>query len=370
MNSSLKLFSVRGIDIRLHLTFPLILVWAAFQFGVMSGGGLAGALFGVIAISLLFVLVTLHELGHSFAALNYGVPVERIVLLPIGGVAQLRNMPEKPKQEFVIALAGPAVNVVLAILMGGVAALFGLSLTNPLTSGVSLSFGAIFSYIFFYNVVLAVFNMIPAFPMDGGRVLRAALAMKLEYGRATSIAVSLGRGLAVLFGLYGLFTGQFFSVLIAIFIFSGATQEGQMVKFRQRLRGYTVQQAYSNRIPILQPDDTLRDAANWMARGVTEFPVSQFDNYVGFLSNEHLTMALQQGGPDQTVAAVMSRDVEPVSLTADLYDVQQRMSNEGVNALPVVEYGRIVGVISARHIRQMLRMAAMQPELFPRVKSA
>jgi Zn-dependent protease len=370
MNSSLKLFSVRGIDIRVHLTFPLILVWAAFQFGVLGGGGLAGALFGVIAISLLFVLVTLHELGHSFAALHYGVPVERIVLLPIGGVAQLRNMPDNPKQEFVIALAGPAVNVALAILMGGTAVLFGLPLTNPLTSGILLTFGALFSYIFFYNVILAIFNMIPAFPMDGGRVLRSALAMKLEYGQATSIAVSLGRGLAVLFGLYGLLNGQFFSVLIAIFIFSGATQEGQMVKFRQRLRGYTVQQAYTNQIPILRPDDSLSEVANWMARGVTDFPVSQFDSYVGFLDNQRLMEALQQSGSSQTVAATMARDVEPVSLTADLYDVQQRMSHEGLSALPVVEYGRIVGVISNRHIRQMLRMAAMQPELFPRVQSA
>jgi predicted transcriptional regulator len=143
-----------------------------------------------------------------------------------------------------------------------------------------------------------------------------------------------------------------------------------MVKFRQRLRGHIVQQAYSNRIPILQPYNSLRDAADWMARGVTDFPVSHFDSYVGFLDNQRLMTALQQGGANQAVAAVMSRDVQPVSLTADLYDVQQRLSNEGLSALPVVEYGRIVGVISARHIRQMLRMAAMQPELFPRVKSA
>ncbi|GJM42224.1 MAG: protease [Ardenticatenaceae bacterium] len=370
MNSSLKLFSVRGIDIRVHLTFPLILIWAAFQFGVLGGGGLAGALFGVISISLLFVLVTLHELGHSFAALNYGVPVERIVLLPIGGVAQLRHMPDNPKQEFVIAVAGPAVNVALAVLMGSAALLFGLPLSSPLTSGVSLTFGSIFSYIFFYNVILAVFNMIPAFPMDGGRVLRSLLAMKLDYGRATSIAVTLGRGLAILFGLYGLFNGAFFTVLIAIFIFSGATQEGQMVQFRQRLRGYTVQQAYSNQIPVLQPSDSLREAVNWTARGVTDFPVSHFGEYVGFLNNNRLMAALQQAGPSQTVASVMARDVKPVSLTADLYDVQQRMNNEGLGALPVVEYGRIVGIISARHIRHMLRLAAAQPDLFPRVRSA
>ncbi|WP_420644749.1 site-2 protease family protein [Candidatus Leptofilum sp.] len=370
MNSSLKLFSVRGIDIRVHLTFPLILLWAAFQFGVLGGGGLAGALFGVTVISLLFVLVTLHELGHSFAALHYGVPVERIVLLPIGGVAQLSHMPDKPKQELVIALAGPAVNVALAIVMGGIALLFGLPLSNPLTSGVSLTFGAIFSYIFFYNVVLAVFNMIPAFPMDGGRVLRSAMAMWLDYGRSTQIAAGIGRTLAVLFGIYGLLNGQFFSVLIAIFIYSGATQEARMVQFRQKLRGYTVQQAYNSQVPILQPADSLREVVNWTARGLTDFPVAHFGSYVGFLGNEQLMSALQQNGPDQTVASVMSKDVEPVSLTTDLYDVQQRLSNEKLSALPVVEYGRIVGIISSRHIRHMLRMATMRPELFPRVQSA
>ncbi|WP_420631640.1 site-2 protease family protein [Candidatus Leptofilum sp.] len=370
MNSSLKLFSVRGIDIRVHLTFPLILVWAAFQFGVLGGGGLAGAMFGIISISLLFVLVTLHELGHSFAALHYGVPVERIVLLPIGGVAQLGHMPDNPKQEFVIALAGPAVNVALAILMGGAALLFGLSLTNPLTSGVSLTIGAIFSYIFFYNVILAVFNMIPAFPMDGGRVLRAVLAMRLDYGRSTQIAAGIGRTLALLFGIYGLFNGQFFSVLIAIFIFTGATQEARMVQFRQRLRGYTVQQAYSNQVPVLQPADSLREVVNWTARGQTDFPVAQFGTYVGFLGSERLMRALQHNGPDQSVASVMAKDVEPVTLTTDLFDVQQRFAREKLGALPVVEYGRIVGIISSRHIRHMLRMAAMRPELFPRVRSA
>lgn len=370
MNSSLKLFSVRGIDIHVHLTFPLILLWAAFQFGVLGGGGLAGALFGVISISLLFVLVTLHELGHSFAALNYGVPVERIVLLPIGGVAQLGHMPENPKQEFVIALAGPAVNVALAIVMGGLAVLFGLSITNPLTSGISLTFGSIFSYIFFYNVVLAVFNMIPAFPMDGGRVLRSALAMKMDYGRSTQIAAGIGRFLAVLFGIYGLFNGQFFSVLIAVFIYSGATQEAKMVQYREQLRGYTVQQAYSNQIPILQPDDSLRNVVNWTARGLTDFPVAQFGTYVGFLGSERLMSALQQNGPDQTVASVMAKNVKPVTLTTDLYDVQQRFASEKLGALPVVEYGRIIGIISSRHIRHMLRMASMRPEMFPRIKSA
>ncbi len=155
--------------------------------------------------------------------------------------------------------------------------------------------------------------------------------------------------------------------MIAMFIFSGATEEGKVVRFRQRLRGHTVQQAYANQIPVLQPADSLREAAIWSARGVKDFPVSHFGRYVGFLSNARLTAALQKGGAEQTVAAVMARDVQPVSLTADLYDVQKRLNQEKLSALPVVENGRVVGLITNRHIHEMLRMATLQPTLFPRV---
>ncbi len=233
MKSSFKLFSVRGIDIRMHLTFPLVLAWAAFQFSTISWNPTAGALFGVITISLLFVIVTLHELGHSFAALHFGVPVRRIVLLPIGGVAELENMPEKPAQELVIAIAGPAVNVAIGILMWLLTHLFDIPLAGPsriLSNLTAVTFDAVFGYLFFYNVIIAVFNMLPAFPMDGGRVLRALLAMGFGRRRGTSIAVFLGQGLAVLLGIWGFMGGGFFTVFIAFFIFMGAGREGELVK--------------------------------------------------------------------------------------------------------------------------------------------
>ena len=173
MGGSIPLFRVRGISIRMHLTFPLILVWGAVQFGWLNGGGLSGALFGVVVTLILFTIVVLHELGHSFAALYYGVPVKQIILMPLGGVAQLSRIPEEPRQEFVIAIAGPAVNFLLAILLWLLALVFGASLTVSPEILTSVSFSSLFSYIFLANLSLGIFNLLPAFPMDGGRILRA-----------------------------------------------------------------------------------------------------------------------------------------------------------------------------------------------------
>ncbi len=192
MNRSLKLFTIKGIDIRLHITFPLILAWAAWQFGQMFGS-VNGAVFGVAAVSILFMLVTLHELGHSFAAMAFDVPVKQIILSPIGGVAQLMRMPDKPSQELIIAFAGPAVNIVLAFLMLVFALAWGINIGTLLRGAAGLAgttLTALFSYVFVSNIFLAVFNLIPAFPMDGGRVLRALLALRLDYAQATNIAAS------------------------------------------------------------------------------------------------------------------------------------------------------------------------------------
>ncbi len=374
MGGSLKLFTVRGIDVRLHLTFPLILLWAAFQFGVASGAGMAGAVFGITAVSLLFVLITLHELGHSFAAQHYGVPVKQIVLSPIGGVAQLTRMPEKPVEEFVIAIAGPAVNFVIALLMWGTAVILDINLGNALAvlsgyGGVSLS--ALFTYIFVYNIFLAVFNLLPAFPMDGGRVFRSLLAMRLEYVWATKIAATVGRGIAILMGIYGLFNGGFFMVLIAIFIFSGATQEERMVQVRGSLRGYTVQQSYSPSVYQLSPYHNLQHVVDFMLMsGQSSFPVSQGELYVGFLTRSRLEQALQTRARHTWVSDVMHRDVKPVNLLTDIYAVQQRLDGEKLDALPVVENGRCLGIITRLNIQELYRLSKIAPDSLPKIQQA
>jgi Zn-dependent protease/predicted transcriptional regulator len=366
MKSSLKLFSVSGIDIKVHVTFPLILIWAAFQYGLLARGGLEGALFGIIMITLLFVLVTLHELGHSFAARYYGIPVEQIVLLPIGGVAQLKHMPRKPIQEFIIALAGPAVNVALVIVMGLFAFVFNVNV-NPLTvlsSGFELSFTTLFGYVFLYNIILAVFNMLPAFPMDGGRVLRSLLAMRLDYGRATNIAVRIGQGMAVLLGIYGLFNGGFFMILIAFFVYNGAAQEGRLVEQYNRLRGLTVRQAYASQATFLSPYDTIQRAVSLKLLGwQSNFPVIYNGNMVGLLTERDTMEALTRRGPDTLVGHVMSTHISPVSPDQELFDVQQRMANERLTALPVMEGSQFMGMVTWRNINQLLNTLAAKPDL-------
>ena len=229
MGSSFRLFAIRGIDVKLHITFPLILLWAAFQFG-LTDGNLTGALFGVVAVSLLFVLVTLHELGHSFAAQYFGYPTKQIILSPLGGLAQLSDIPEKPIQEFIVAIAGPAVNIAIGIVMLVIGVSAGLPLTNYVFGGLA-GFGleALFGYVFFYNIVLALFNLMPAFPLDGGRIFRSLLAMKFDYVRATTIAVTVGRALAVLLGIYGLLNGgiENYWIFAAPFI---SVKTGQMLR--------------------------------------------------------------------------------------------------------------------------------------------
>jgi len=374
MNRSLKLFAVKGIDIRLHITFPLILGWAALQFAQIYGG-VNGAIFGIVAISILFVLVTLHELGHSFAAMSYGIPTKQIILSPIGGVAQLLRMPDKPGQELVIAIAGPAVNILMAFLMLAVALALGIDL-NTLFRGAAGLEGAtltsLFSYVFVSNIFLAVFNLIPAFPMDGGRILRALLALRLDYARATKVAANVGRVFAILFGIYGLINGNFFLIMIAIFIFGAGTQEASVSSVRQILRGHTVQQAFSSSTYRLEANYTLQQAANMAAySGQRSFPIVSGDRLVGFLPQAVLHEARRTYTAHTPVSAVMRTNIRPVTPNSDLYAVQERLQAERLDALPVVsEIGRFLGMITGQQIAELFRLVRSQPPIITGSNSA
>jgi Zn-dependent protease len=369
MDSSLRLFTIRDIAIRVHITFPLILIWAALQFGFLSGAGWTGALFGVIIILLLFVIVTLHELGHSVAAQRYGVPVKQIVLLPIGGVAQLDHIPETPWHEFVIAVAGPAVNFLLAILLGALVVLpgFGFVTTAEEFMAVdNITLPLIFSYVFVYNIFLGVFNLLPAFPMDGGRILRALLATRLDYLTATRWAVRVGQTLAWILGLYGFTSGNFFLILIAFFIYMGAGQEGQLVQLRSMLRGVTVEQAYSRQANTLRPSDTLHQAVVLTLRTLqSSFPVLQTGRLVGMLPYQQLVEALDSQGPSTPVSEVMVRDVEPARPYDELFDIQQRLQTSKMDALPVMDGDQFLGLITTRDISELYRLMAIDPDLLP-----
>ena len=367
MGNSIRIFTVRGIDIRMHFTFPLILVWGAIQFALLGDDVVPGAIFGILVTLLLFAIVVLHELGHSFAAQYFGVDVEQIVLWPIGGVAQLAEIPDKPNQEFVIAIAGPLVNFVLAILFWIVALLFGLeiqlgNLAELLSGSDILTFGAIFNYLFYTNLFLGLFNLLPAFPMDGGRILRALLATRLSYVRATQIATRIGQYMAWLLGLWGFLGGGFFMILIAIFVYLGAGQEGQMVEVRNVLKGLTVRQAYSRQALTLGPNATLQEAIDLtLSSFQSDFSICEENRLVGLLTYPRLLEALKQDGPESPVSRTMLTNIKPAAPDDEIFEVQQRMTTENLSALPVALDGNYLGMLTNRDISELYTLVSSQP---------
>lgn len=362
MNNSLTIFKFRGIDIKLHITFPLILIWGALAFGPFRNAGWEGALFGILVTSLIFVIVVLHELGHSIAAMRYGIPVKQIVLLPIGGVAQLEEIPEDPGKELVIAAAGPLVNLVLAIVLAVLAPIIGqpLDLSNSLSLTTSLgvlSISSIYSYIFSTNLFIGIFNLIPAFPMDGGRILRALLATRLPYQRATSVAVSIGQVLSWGFGLIGFLNGNFFLILLAIFIYTGAGQEGRMVQVKSVLGDLRVDQAYSRGVQSINLDEPIETALQLTLNSFqSNFPICDEGKLVGLLPYQRLVASLEKNELNTPIREVMQTSFQSVSSRDKLVDIQVKMSKQGFDALPVVDGETFLGMITSQDLNEAYRL--------------
>jgi Zn-dependent protease/CBS domain-containing protein len=365
MSWSVKLFSISGIDVKVHLTFVLILVWAAYTWGAAQGAGLAGALFGVVAMLLLFGCITLHELAHSLLALRYGVRVREIVLLPIGGVSQMEEMPGKPAQELWIALVGPLVSILLGAIFFVVAALVGAP-SSFTAAGFSLAPGgggwlSLVSYLAFANLILGLFNLIPAIPMDGGRVLRSLLALRFENRRATAIAVAIGQGLAFLIGVYGFLNGNFFLILIAVFVWLGAGEEGGAAEAKGALANLVVRDAMTRRPEPLAPGDRLARAVELtLTTAQADFPVVDGPDgrVVGLLTRQDLIRGLHERGPDASVGEAMRTTFATAKPVESLFDVQRRMRVSGVHVVPVVEHGALVGVLTTTDVSEAIWLRA------------
>src|ERR1043166_2008300 len=265
MGWSLPIFRIAGIQLRIHVTFLLLIAWLAF--GYYSEGGSAAALGRVIFILLLFVCVVLHEFGHAFAAKGFGINTPDITLLPIGGVARLERMPEEPKQELLIAIAGPLVNVVIAL------GLFVAGGSTSLFQQETVERGSLISQLLMINILLVLFNLLPAFPMDCGRILRALLAKRLSYARATQIAATVGQGFAFVFGFIGLF-GNPFLIFIALFVYIGASQEAALAQMKDVSRRFPVSSAMVREFRTLPETATLHEAVDaLLATSQHDFPV-------------------------------------------------------------------------------------------------
>jgi Zn-dependent protease len=354
---SLKLITIKRIPIRVHITFPLILIWAAVQFGIVQRNGWWGALFGIVVTLLLFLCVVLHELAHSLFALQFGGRVNEIVLLPLGGVAQMERIPDRPYQELLMALAGPVTSGIIGIALAFLTLfLFPLRIwtdfLRALSSGGDLSWSYLLPYLAITNLFLAGFNLLPAFPMDGGRVLRAVLATVMPYSRATALAVRVGQGLAWMLGLLGLFTRDVLLILVALFVYTGATQEGRLVQMKTALAGLRVRQAYSHSPRVVHPEEPLGHADE--------------GRLVGVLTRTGVLQGLKEYGPQVPIRDVMQRRFLIASPEDDLFDVQQRMSEVGAEVVPVVDAGTFLGLLTRQDLEEAYRLVTAYPALLPR----
>ncbi len=348
---SIKLFSVGGTAVRIHLTFFLLLAWiAAIHY---NRGGAAAAIDGLLFIVLLFVCVLAHEFGHVFAARRYGIGTTDVTLLPIGGLASLERMPEKPGQEIFVALAGPAVNLVIAlVLVVLLGARFDLTQMAQLHEATSTLIGRVAAA----NLTLCVFNLIPAFPMDGGRVLRALLAISLGYTRATRVAAAIGQGLAFLFALLGLL-GNPLLILVAVFIFLAASGEAGYVQMREYTRGYLASHAMITNFQTLSPNSTIDDAAGLLLRTTQqEIPVLDGAGALrGVLTREALIAALQNKGGATPVIEAMDTGVPTVPENACLDNIFQMLQGSRRSLVGVVDpRGRLVGYITVENLSELI----------------
>lgn len=343
-----------GINLRVHGTFLLLLAWLGIGAFTRTHSA-ERALSSVIFTLIVFLIVVLHELSHALTARQFGIKTKDIILLPIGGMARMERMPEKPAQEALVAFAGPALNLVIAMILGVGMVVAGVPLhvVNPEAA----SWQAMLANLLWVNVGLAVFNLIPAFPMDGGRVLRALLALRGDYVWATRMAARVGQVIAVGFGLFGFFYNPML-VLIAIFVWLGANAEASMVETRAALRGIPVHWAMTQDVPALAPGDSLESAARaHLARGQNDFPVlDESGVLVGVLTRNALIRGLSELGANAPVRGAMHETF----VTADPYEMLdsalRRLQECECRVLPVVRDGRVVGMISFDKIGELVAL--------------
>ncbi|HYO81771.1 MAG TPA: site-2 protease family protein [Bryobacteraceae bacterium] len=353
---------ILGVPVRLHFTFILLLLFLLAT-GVRGG---QPAWMNAAYIIALFASVLLHELGHVGVARRYGIRTSEIVLYPIGGVARLERSP-RPHEELWIALAGPLVNVLIAAALS--AALLPMGLRAAFATVTDPADAHLLARIAVGNIILAAFNMIPAFPMDGGRVLRALMARWTTEELATRRAAKAGQVFAILIGLYGLVSMQFMLLFIAFFVYLGATQETAVVTGKVLTEGVTVRESMVTLFETLQHGSTIRDAASLLlATSQQDFPVMHGGTVVGLLARNALLRGMAVDGPEAYVAGVMDRNFPKLTPDSSLEEALPLMAQTSC-ALVMDAEGRLVGLLTRENVSEflMLRKVGLgQPVPAPR----
>jgi Zn-dependent protease/predicted transcriptional regulator len=350
---SLKVGDLAGTAIYVHVTFFVLLAWIGVVDGLETGS-VAAAAEAVAFTTTLFACVVLHEFGHAFMARRFGIRTRDIILFPFGGMGRLERIPEVPSQEFLIALAGPAVSVGIAAALFAALRLQG---STPQLEEFATRDVPFAERLMFINAGLALFNLVPAFPMDGGRVLRALLAMKLDYVYATEVAARIGQGIAVLFAIVGALIPNPILVIIALFVWIGAAGEAGLAQIKRALRGTTVDSAMRTEFGTLAPDDALSLAAELTVRHAqADLPVLVDGHVIGLLTRRDLMRWLSEDGADRIASDVMRRTFETVGRSEPLDAVFGRLSQEPAKTLLVTEHGRLVGLVGLDEITNLLRI--------------
>jgi Zn-dependent protease/CBS domain-containing protein len=359
MSWSVNIGRVAGTVIRIHLTFLLFLAWIFAASYAQSGS--ASAWDSVTFMLLLFLCVLLHEFGHIFTARAFGVTTPYVTLLPIGGVAQLDRIPEEPRQEFLIAIAGPLVNVVITLAL----VLFAdAQLSQSAASAIDNTQISMVDRLAAVNLFLALFNMIPAFPMDGGRVLRAALASRLGYVRATEIAAAIGQFVAFALGFIGLMYNPIL-IFIAIFVYLAASSEAHIVALRAVSRGVPVSHAMMTQFATLKPDAHIDEAVQTLlATSQGEFPVVDgAAKPVGVLGRADIIRTIKTLGPDAKVADAMNTNLPTIGHRHSLEEAFKLLQDKQATAVAVTDGSdKLIGLVTSETIAEMMMLQNALPK--------
>lgn len=353
MKWSFRIGRILGIDVFLHVTFVLLLLFIAGA-NWRAYGSLAAVASGVAFFLALFACVLMHEYGHALMARRFGIATHDITLLPIGGVARLERMPSRPLQELWVALAGPAVNVVIA---AGLWLWLTVTATWEPFSSLSTTGGGFAERLLAVNIFLVLFNMIPAFPMDGGRVLRAVLALRLEYARATRIAATIGQVLACVLAVIGLFSNALL-LFIAAFVWLGAGREASACEAKAAMGGMLVREAMLTDFRTLSPQETLADVVGLLIEGAQQdFPVTEGNRVVGVLTHERIFERLGTSGEETPVGDAMERTFRTLEPNERLDHAVAEVEDEPMT-IPVLSGGCLVGLLTSDNIDERLMIRA------------
>lgn len=352
MKGSFKLGNIAGIGIFIHWSFTLLIAYIVYS-NYRAGHNAEQIMWAVIFILSIFVTVFLHELGHALAAKKYNIKTNDITILPIGGLARLERIPEKPKEELIVAIAGPAVNITLALITGLFITLPEIKeLTIQLSGGVNQS--NFFLNFFIVNIWLALFNLIPAFPMDGGRVLRALLAMKFERHIATKIAARIGQLLAVGFIIIGFYNNPFL-IFIGLFIILGAQGEVEMTQAGFILRGVFVKDIVMKQYETIDENDIVENAVKKLLNGQCKnFLVTSHNNPVGSLSRDEIIEALSNNGNRTTIDTVMNKNTLRLNSNEPIDEAYQKLIANKNGLATVYDGQQFVGVLDTDNILEFI----------------